>query len=148
MSNQISGNIQIAGGLVTLLALGEPIAQSVPVPNPNVPQPAQAQNVLPLTPGTTMSVITLTQAQSVAAGNNASPADGDYFFTSLPSGVYQLSAYAAGYVYPINQVVTILPSAPANQCANFTPVSASPAQGSNRQDHSNNVGRNYIIARG
>lgn len=152
MSNTISGNIQAAGAPVICTALGE--VQPVQV----ILQPQAAQTAVPgpQTPGTTTVVYSLTAAQSLAAGN-ASPADGDYSFTGLPAGMYQIQASTigtstaafTGFVYLNKLVVFIEPANPQDQTnCNLIPVAAGPAQGSNNQDHSNNAGRNYIVPRG
>lgn len=85
-----------------------------------------------------------------------SDVNGNYTFSNVVAGTYQLvfdlnevsvSPYNSGYRYNSNLIVMMDAALDNLTNINLTPTLIIAAQG-NSQDHSNNLGRNYIVPRG
>jgi hypothetical protein len=81
---------------------------------------------------------------------------GNYSFSNVIAGTYQIQAdlaecitapYSSGYRYLTNLIATMDSAGDNITNLNFTPTLIIATQGTNTQDHSNNLGRNYIVPR-
>jgi hypothetical protein len=86
-----------------------------------------------------------------------SDANGNYTFSNVSVGTFQLvfdlnecsvAPYNTGYRYLTNLIVTMDAALDSLTNVNISPTLIIAPQGSNNQDHSNNLGRNYIVPRG